>query len=88
MEIGMLAISKAGHDCGCTYMIIAFDEEYVYLVDGKMKFIAKPKKKRWKHIQIIKKVPDLELAKRMKDGQNVTDVEVKHAIRQYTKDKI
>ena len=84
----MLAISRAGHDCGQTYMIIAFDNEYAYLADGKIKFLEKPKKKRWKHIQIIKKVSDQELAERLKTGQNVTNVEVKHAIRQYAKDKI
>ena len=54
-EIGMLAKSKAGHDKDTVYVIYKLDEAYVYLVDGKLKTIEKPKKKKYKHIQIINK---------------------------------
>lgn len=49
-EIGMLAKSKAGHDKDHTYVIMNADETYVYLVDGILKTIDKPKRKKWKHI--------------------------------------
>ena len=52
---GMFAISKAGHDKGKLYIIIKEDEEYVYLADGRLKPTDSPKKKKKKHIQIIKK---------------------------------
>lgn len=53
MEIGMLAKSKAGHDKGHIYVIIEIDETYVYLVDGKIRTLDNPKKKKRKHVQVI-----------------------------------
>lgn len=61
-EIGMLAKSKAGHDKDAVYVIYKLDEAYVYLVDGKLKTIEKPKKKKYKHIQIINKKYDITAA--------------------------
>ena len=53
VERGMLAKSKAGHDKGHLYVIYDVDETYVYLVDGTLKTMEKPKKKNKKHVQII-----------------------------------
>ena len=47
-EVGMLAKALAGHDLGKIYVIIGVDEDYVYLVDGKIRTMEKPKKKRKK----------------------------------------
>ena len=58
-EIGMLAKSKAGHDKDHVYVIIDVDETYVYLVDGKIRTMDRPKKKKKKHVQIILKQYDL-----------------------------
>ena len=53
VEKGMLAKSKAGHDKGHVYVIYEIDESYVYLVDGKYRPLANPKKKKINHVQII-----------------------------------
>ena len=50
---GMLAKSKAGHDKGNIYVIYDVDDTYVYLIDGKIRKIENPKKKKIKHVQII-----------------------------------
>ena len=52
---GMLARSRAGHDAGALYVITEADDTYVYLVDGKIRTLDKPKKKKKKHVQIILK---------------------------------
>lgn len=54
-EAGMLVKSKAGHDTGKIYVIADTDDAYVYLVDGKIRTLDKPKKKKKKHVQIILK---------------------------------
>ena len=56
--IGKFATSKAGHDKTKLYVIMNEDLEYVYLVDGDLKPLDKPKKKRKKHIQIINRVDE------------------------------
>ncbi len=53
IERGMLAKSKAGHDKGNVYVIYDVDDTYVYLVDGKIRKIDNPKKKKIKHVQVI-----------------------------------
>ena len=52
-ETGMMARSKSGHDAGKVYVITKVEEAYVYLVDGKIRTLDKPKKKKKKHVQII-----------------------------------
>ena len=60
VERGMLAKSKAGHDKGHLYVIYDVDETYVYLVDGEIRTIDKPKKKKRKHVQIICEKHEIE----------------------------
>ena len=60
VERGMLAKSKAGHDKGHLYVIYDVDETYVYLVDGEIRTIDKPKKKKRKHVQLICEKHDIE----------------------------
>ena len=51
---GYFASSKAGHDKGTVYMILESDDVYVYLSDGKLRPTDKLKKKKLKHVQLIK----------------------------------
>ena len=76
-EIGMLAISRAGHDKDCLYVISAIDGEYVYLTDGRLKH---PKKKKTKHIQVIRMVPEELCGAPMESLKNE---EIKRAIKHY-----
>ncbi len=75
--IGMLAVSRAGHDSNKTYVIIGEDGEYVYLADGRTRTVEKPKKKNRKHIQIIKKIQIDKLEEGFKD------LEIKRVIKMY-----
>lgn len=53
LEIGMLAKVKAGHDKDCIYVITNVDNTNVYLADGNIRPVCKPKKKNKKHVQPI-----------------------------------
>lgn len=75
--IGMLAISKAGHDIGNTYVITGEENEYVFLTDGRVRTVDRPKKKNRKHIQVIKRM-------QMKEPQGGwSDLEIKRTIKKY-----
>ncbi len=75
---GMLARSKCGHDAGKVYVIIQVDEAYVYLVDGRIRTLDKPKKKKKKHVQIICNQHDVT---------DATDVSIKRLLKEWSKEE-
>lgn len=81
---GKLAVSKSGHDKGHVFVIIEEDDRCVFLADGDLKPVEKPKKKNRKHVQVIKNLP-----KAVDDILNknvpVKNLEIKRAIKLYLK---
>ena len=77
---GMFATSLAGHDKGRVYLIVREEGDFVFLADGKTRGIENPKKKRKKHLQLIKTADEV-LAKKLKDGETIYNEEVKFAIK-------
>ena len=86
--IGFLASSKAGHDKDKIYVIIKEDTEYVWLADGKIKTVDKPKKKRKKHIQIIKYFNNEEIKSSLSEGKKVSDLEIVMTLKNYKKQQM
>ena len=85
---GFLASSKAGHDKDKIYVIIKEDAEYVWLADGKVKTIANLKKKRKKHIQIIKCFNNEEMKSKLLQNKEVSDLEIVMALKKYKQQMI
>ncbi len=85
---GLLASSKAGHDKDKIYVIIREDKEYVWLADGKYKTSANPKKKRKKHIQIIKCFSNEEIRAKLMGDEVVSDLEIVMALKKYKQQMI
>ncbi len=79
LEVGMFATSKAGHDKGSLYLVMKVEGEYVYLADGRIRPLEKPKKKKCRHIQIIHRKPENW------NPEEISDDDIKRAIRQYKK---
>ena len=79
-SIGMFARSLAGHDKSKLYLISRIDDEYVYLVDGRIRTIDNPKKKRKKHIQIDYQTIDASQAK-LAAGGELRNEDIKRAIK-------
>lgn len=76
-ETGMLARSQAGHDTGKVYVIVEVDDTYVYLADGRIRTMDSLKKKKKKHVQLIKKQYDL---------MDITDVKIKRILKEWNKE--
>lgn len=82
--VGMLATSLMGHDKGKIYVIVEETKDAVVLADGKLRPVGKPKKKKKKHIQLIKKVVlenqqlenDLSIQKALKEYRRRQDVQI------------
>ncbi len=57
--IGRVAISKSGRDESKNFIIIGIiNENYVYISDGDLRPVEKPKKKKIKHLTITDTVAD------------------------------
>ncbi len=80
METGMLALSRAGHDKDRIYVICGIEEAYVWLTDGRLRPLEKPKKKKKKHIQIIYTIPE-NLQRKLEEGVPLQNEDVKRAIK-------
>ena len=84
---GYFAKSKAGHDKGKTYIIIegtreTGSDEIVLVADGVCKTIAKPKKKKIKHLQVVH-LTDPMIEDRIKGNLEIRDEDIKRAIHAY-----
>lgn len=77
--VGMLATSKAGHDKNTTYVIIGEEKEYVYLADGRIRTMERPKKKKCRHIQIIRRNGTALLA------EQLSDITIRKILKEYHK---
>jgi ribosomal protein L14E/L6E/L27E len=76
----MLAVSRAGHDKDTVYVVLEQDDTYVWLADGKRRLLEKPKKKKQKHVQIVKNLPE-EILNQM---QSITlDAHVSKILKNY-----
>ena len=54
--VGQVVKSRAGRDSGKTFLIYEIlDEEFVLLVDGDLRKLKSPKKKKIKHLMIYNK---------------------------------
>lgn len=78
---GMFALSLAGHDKGQMYVIIKEEGEYVYLADGRIRTMEKCKKKKKKHIQLIKTGLDENLLTKLENAQTIYNEEIRHALK-------
>lgn len=80
-NVGMFAISRAGHDIGHRYIIIREMQDYVYLADGDLRTVDNPKRKNRKHIQIIRKGAGTVIKNKLQNNQPVNNEEIKYIIK-------
>ena len=84
--IGNLVTSLAGHDKGHVYIIVKVENDYCFLCDGHLRKMTTPKKKKLKHVQLIKKEYDSILKNRICSNDcTIRDEEIKRAIKLYIK---
>lgn len=81
-ETGALCTSLAGHDKGQVFVIIGGAGEYVSLVNGASRPLARPKKKKKKHIQMIHDEEEWERKRLIEDGR-IRDEQLRSMIRGY-----
>jgi len=81
VQVGRIAVSSAGRDTGRVFVIKqVVDTYYVYIVDGDLRKMDRPKKKKLKHLKLTENVL-YGIADKLKSGTKVFDAEIRSAIR-------
>ncbi len=82
-QIGRVCKSVSGRDAGNFFIIYGIvDENYVLIVDGKTRLLAKPKKKKLKHLKLSCEVLE-KIAEKIIAGKLLHDPEIKSALRAF-----
>lgn len=76
-HIGEIVKSKAGRDEGKCFLIVSIlNEDYVFLSDGSIRTIEKPKKKKNKHLIFTGIVAD-EIKEQILSGEKVSNSRIR-----------
>ena len=60
-DIGDIVLALAGRDSERLFTVVGIiDENYVYIADGRSRKADSPKKKKIKHIELVKKAGDIQ----------------------------
>jgi len=80
VEPGELVMSCAGRDKG-RFMIVlkVIDDQYVYVADGKLRKVERPKKKKLKHLKVQNKISDF-IREKLMNGRKVYNEEIRRAL--------
>lgn len=79
LSVGQIVKSKSGRDKGeCFIVYEILDDEYVLLVDGKLRKLDKPKKKKVKHLQKYNEI--IENFDQIKNEINFNDALIRRLI--------
>ncbi len=82
VQTGSVVLSKAGRDEGRLFVVISsLDDEYVLISDGWTHKVEKPKKKKRKHLKLVRE-PAPEIVTRLLNGSAEN-----HEIRKWLSDK-
>jgi ribosomal protein L14E/L6E/L27E len=81
LKPGSVVVSTAGRDSGNTFMVVRVEgDNYVYIADGMLRHLDKPKKKKVKHLAATSQTLD-GIGEKLKDGKKVFDAEIRSAIK-------
>ncbi len=76
LTIADVVLSTAGRDSGSLYYVLRWEEDYLYLANGKDRTIEKPKKKKRKHTRKVLR-PETRVAEKLRKGEKVLSSELR-----------
>lgn len=79
-KLGQIVYSKMGRDKGKYFVIVQIiDDEYVYIADGNVRRMDRPKKKKIKHLVLTSEIIH-PIAEKIKAGRKVNNVEIRNSV--------
>ena len=84
MDIAKSNIVKsiAGRDAGKYFFVLATEEDFLLLADGKHRRLESPKRKRARHVQFVAE-SDSAVAEKIRSSEKITNSELRRAIAAY-----
>lgn len=80
--IGQVVFSKSGRDKGRPFIVTKIEAEYLYLVDGNLRRLEKPKRKKNIHVQKTHDVIDY-IRMKLEEGVGLKDADIRKALESY-----
>ncbi len=78
-----IVVSISGRDVGKCYYVLAEEDGYAFLSDGKTRRVEKPKRKKLKHLRFESKDAG-RTAIKIRNGEKVTNSEIRRSLAEYT----
>lgn len=79
---GEFAYAKAGRDRGKCFIVIAAQDNYVFLCDGKGRKVSTPKKKKLKHVELTG-VWDEFISNKLQSVGKLTNKEIRYSLSKF-----
>ncbi|HHU33433.1 MAG: RNA-binding protein [Zhaonellaceae bacterium] len=88
LRLGQLVYSKAGRDKGKVFLVISIaSSSLVYVADGEMRKLEKPKKKNVRHLHNTGIIAE-PIAHKLKRGEPFTNQEIRLAIARLVSEEV
>lgn len=88
ITLGQVAISKSGRDKGKTFIIWQIvDDTFVLIVDGDLRKVERPKKKRIKHLRCTEDIIE-KLNEKLTNNEKITNAEIRRSLVEYIGEEI
>ena len=85
INISDVVVSKAGHDQGEIFYVIATDDQFLYLANGKDRTLDKPKRKKRKHVQKVLR-SETRVVEKLIHGDKVLNSELRRDLAFHAKE--
>ena len=85
LNISDVVISTAGRDQGELFYVIAEEDQFLFLANGKDRPLDRPKRKKRKHVQKVLR-PETRVADKLRRGDKVLNGELRRDLAFIAKD--
>jgi len=83
IEKADVVVSLNGRDEGKRFLVIRTEDEYALLVDGRLRKVEKPKRKKQKHVKLESRAEHI-LSEKIISGEKVTNKEIRRMLSEYS----
>ena len=81
ISVGQIVVSTAGRDKDDKFVVLCIiDDQYVYISDGDIRKLEKPKKKKLKHLKSLKLVAE-DIKDRLEAGEKLSNSEIRKLLK-------